>query len=351
MMVFTWCGRHAKEHKLFWVALASISFAIVFGIRYNVGTDFPTYLNSYEQVALGNTGGDFEKWEWGVRTIFNLCAKIRLHYSIPFGIIAFIQIYLIFLGLRKQPKIWWFIPITLMFSCIWLSYSNIMRHMVAFSIFVLSIQFLASKQYLKYYICALIALLFHNSALLLFLIPIPYIFKYNYFNNIFYQLIIFGCAFIMMNINYAQQLLESLSVAIAMFGYDDYLTTSYAGFNEEASVGLGVLMLAVLSLVFIFNSNRMKLYYSSRTISIMYDLYFIGLIIRFAFARMFLLQRINYYFYSFEFIIGALMLGYFYYTKKRIWFIITVGIYFILFMGKMMQAEELTAMYHTFLDR
>ena len=152
MVLLAWCGSHSKQHKLIWVALASFAYALIFGIRYNVGTDFPTYLNSYEQVALGNSGGDFVNWEWGVRTIFSLCAKVNFHYSIPFGIVAFVQIFLIFLGLKNQSKIWWVIPISLMLSCIWLSYSNIMRHMVAFSIFVYSIQYLSSKEYFKYYI-------------------------------------------------------------------------------------------------------------------------------------------------------------------------------------------------------
>lgn len=351
MMIFSWCGGYAKKYKLFWAALASLSFAFIMGIRYNVGTDFPTYFNIYEQACFGNYTDRIERWEIGFRLIMISFAKADWHYSFPFGLIAFIQIFLIYAALKHFYRIWIFIPITLILSCIWISYDNIMRHMLAFSIFVYSLQYLANNEYLKYLFCIIIAFLFHNSAVILIVFIVPYVLKDYYFSHIWIELLLLLGAVLMMNVNAVQEVFESISFAIEMAGYEDYMTTSFVEFNDESKMGLGILVLIVISGFIVINSNRMKHYYNNRLINIIYDFYFIGVLLRFAFARMFLMQRLNYYFYSFEFIIGAFMLAYFINQKKYISYFSLLGLYFIVFIGKMMQAEELEMAYKTFLSR
>ena len=347
MMGLSWCASHAKHHRYIGAVSASLAFAVFFGIRYMVGTDFYTYYINYEDLKLGYQTDEFLRWEIGFRAIFIFFARLGCHYSLPFGVIAFIQCSLIYIALRKQYKMWTFIPFTLILTCIWISYANIMRHMLAFSIFIVSIRFLADKQYLKYCLCVTLAFLFHNSAVLLYLLIIPYMFKNEYFSNIKLQFILLGIALVLMNINMVQNIFELFSTAISFMKYDDYLTSHYAEFNEDIRFGMGPLSMLIIAIFLIAYSNKMKYYYASSTVSIMYDLYFIGIFIHFAFIRMFLLQRLNYYFYSFEFIIGALTLGYLYKSHGLRIFIILATMFLMLFLGKLLLSQDIGS-YRTF---
>ena len=347
-MGFSWLGSHEKNHKYFGAICASLAFAVLFGMRYKVGTDFYTYYKMYEALTLGYEPQEFLRWEIGFRAIFALFARLDCHYSFPFGFIAFLQCFLIYVALRKQYKMWIFIPYTLMLTCIWISYANIMRHMLAFSIFVVAIQFLADKQYWKYCLCVTIAVLFHYSAILLYLLVFPYMIKKEYFYNIKLQFILLGIALVLMNINMVQNLFELLSIAISFMNYDDYLMSHYAEYNENIRFGMGPLSMLIIAMFLIIYSNKMKNYYSSSAINIMYDMYFFGVFIHFAFIRMFLLQRLNYYFYSFEFIIGALTLGYLYKSNKVFAFIVLAAMFMMLFLGKLLLSQDIGP-YRTFL--
>lgn len=333
------------------VIFASLLYAVVFGIRYNVGTDFPMYLKGYEQI-LNNVGGwEANRWEIGYQIFFLFPAHLGLPYPFGFGIIAFIQIFLIYVGLRRHPSAWKFIPITLILSWICFAYANIMRHMVAFSIFVAAIPYLADKKYLKYLICIAIAMSFHKSAAILFPFPLIYHFRKEIFSSIKVQYALLVVALYIMNIDFVQQMFDSATDILVMFGYDFYEDTKFAEFDTSATVGLGFLTVLGLSVFLITFSNKLKRFYRDRAIAIMYDMYFIGVLVRFAFARMFLMQRLNYYFFSFEFIIAALAMEYFY-QKKKYWPLCAIlGLYLLLFMGRLGNLEGLQAMYQTFLDR
>lgn len=351
MTVFSWCGCYAKKYKLIWNILSSFVFAVIFGIRYNVGTDFPVYLNNYELACVGSITDEFNRWEVGFRTIFLLFAKGNFHYSFAFGTIAFLQCFFVYLGLRNYPKVWVFIPLTLVFSCIWISYSNIMRHMMAFSILVYALSYLAKRKYVVYIFWILIASLFHKTALILLPLSIIFSIKKEYFKNISLQYILLFGALVLMNINVVQDVFDALSNVIAVLGYESYESTTLAEFDDNKTMGLGFIVILLMNIIFIAFSNTIKSFYSSCYVSIMYDLYYIGILIKYAFIRMFLLQRLNYYFYSFEFIIGALILSALFYKKQYMWFVIICSLYFVLFIGKMVQAEDIDAAYKTFLSR
>ena len=73
--------------------LPIICFSFIFGIRYNVGNDYMSYLDIYEGYAHYYTIRD--DLEIGFEFVTRLMAETGLHYSIYFGLIAFLQIFLI----------------------------------------------------------------------------------------------------------------------------------------------------------------------------------------------------------------------------------------------------------------
>ena len=252
--------------------------------------------------------------------------------------------------MRNQRKMWVYLPLCLFLLGTFISYNNIMRHMVAFSIFICSITYLADRQYLKYIACILLAACFHKSALTLLFIPIIYILCNNVFRNRLIEFAVVGLGLVMMNINYVQNIFEALSVGMMMLGYDMYMATHYAEYDNDASIGLGFALLVFVNLVVMYYSKQMKEFYKSRTVAIMYDMYVWGFFVKLAMLRMFLIQRLNYYFISFSFIIVALTL--YMLAKKDNW-VVYCGIlliYAVLFFMKLNVADDGSVLYHSFLE-
>lgn len=351
MMAFAWCGKHAGEYKKIYAGFAALWFAIVMGIRYNVGTDFDMYYNAYELARLGTFNQELTRWEIGFSLIFKAFAVYDFHYSIPFGLVAFFQCYLLFVGLKKQYRVWVYLPVTLMLSCIWITYDNIMRHMLAFSIFVAAIPLLAERKYVKFSIAIFVAFLLHKTAILLLIFILVYYYNEDIFKSLWLQLGLFLGSLVLMNIDIVQDVFNTISNVTALMGYSDYESSSFAEFDDEMKIGLGFIVILMIDLFLILLGNGMKKYYKSRSVNIMYDLFFLGVILRYGFLRMFLIQRLNYYFYSFEFIIAALSLYYLFKNRKYLMYYSILFLYVALFMGKMMQAKDTYAAYQTFLNK
>lgn len=350
MMAFAGLAARSERFRWLYVTICCLCFGVVMGIRMNVGVDFPMYYKGYQLVQLESTHQLFEHWEPAFRYLLLICGSQFIHYSIPFGIIAFLQVFLVFYGLRKFPNIWVYIPLTLFLAGYFIPYNNIMRHMVAFSVFVCAIPWLAERKYWQYIGIILIAACFHKSAFVLMLIPPVYIWCKQIFTRVWVQLAWIGFGLIMMNIDYVQNIFQLLSVGMTMLGYGFYTHTSFAEFNEETKLGIGFLAMLCANLIIVWYSRRMKEYYESRTVNIMYDLFFLGVIIHLAFLRMFLLQRLNYYFICFEFIIAAFMLNFF--VKKKNWlaFGSLILLYLALFYAKLNVKDDGSVLYHTFFE-
>lgn len=351
MMLFAWIGGKSKNYPYLWAAISSLAFGIVMGVRMHVGVDFDMYYNVYEGNKAGWFGGfGYNRWEPGFQLIYFLCSSQFLHYSIPFGIIAFLQIFLVFLGTRKLKEIWVFLPLTLFLCSTYISYNNIMRHMVAFSVFVFSIQYLADRKYWKYLLCIIIAACFHKSALTLIVLPLIYAWIPQIFTKIWPQLLLLAISLILMNINLVQQVFESISIVMSVLRYDGYMQTHYAEFDEKTGFGIRMVFIVASMLIIIFFSKKIKAYYESRTVNIMYDLYIIGMYIRFAFLKMFLIQRYNWFFMGFEFIVGAFALNYFAKKKEWIWLAVWILMYLAVFFARLNIKDDGEVLYHAFFE-
>lgn len=348
MMIPAGIGARMRQHRLMWAALSSLAFALVMAVRWNVGMDFMMYYKTYQQVQAGWLTFNFNRLEPLFRLLYWIFGSQNVHYSIPFGIIAFIQCFLIFVGLRKYPQTWVFIPMTLMLSVLFISYDNIMRHMLAFSIFICAIPYLAERQYWKYLGLILIAALFHKSALILLILPAIYSWCNQIFSKIWVELIIVAIGIVVMNIKAIQNLFETISVVLAMLGYEGYMKTKLAQADQEIKIGVGFFILQLVYLIPIVYSNITKRFYNSRAFNIMYDLFFIGYFVKLAFLRLFLMQRLNYYFLSFEFIIIAFTLEMFRKEKQWIPFAVLIGMYLITFYLKISANENNVVWYQTF---
>ena len=293
--------------------LAILLFAFVFGIRYNVGIDHLAYLNMYETVRIGGKV-DTEPGFLFLMTIFG---RLGLHYSYFFFFLAFIQLFLLFYALREHYKIFGWMILTFMLSTMFLNFMNGMRQELAFCFETVALLYLSRKNFILCYLNIGLGILFHTSAVLLLPLPLFYIKKDYYFNNINVQIsLFFTLAIIAILFKPAVFIFSSIMDYLEILGYEGYKYMVLGGdlsfLEAKKEAGLGFLLLICLNLVNILYSNKIKRYYNSTLLNILYDFYFVGLLYNYLSSGSLILGRINYYFYNYNFVITAFLLYYLY---------------------------------------
>lgn len=314
-------------------------YSIVMGLRYGVGTDFFSYQNMYDSSL---NGFEVEK-EPGFVAIIKFATTLGFSNSFCLFTYAFVQLFLIFKAFSGYKQIFPFMVITFMLSEEWLMYANVIRHMIAFAIFVYALKFIINRNLIKYLLSIACACLFHKSAAVLVVIYPIYLFRPSFFNNRAIQFILLGGSLVMMNLNFIQEFIAYFDKLIALLGYGDkYLLDDRM--DMEVSIGLGFLVELCIALTIIFFSPKVKQYYNSSLLNISYDLFFIGVLIKYSFIGSMLIQRMNLFFLGFTFIVAAFTMTYLFKTKKLMKYAI-LCMYLLFFTGVMMSMKENTALY------
>lgn len=294
--------------------LAIMIFAIVFGIRYNVGIDHLRYIESYETLRI--VGGDAVDTEFGFLLVGKFFAYFNLHYSWYFFFLSFLQLFLLFYALRYHYKVIGWVILTFILSTTFLNFMNGIRQELAFCFQVVALFYLSRKCYLWCYVYIGLAILFHTSAILLLPLPLLYVKRDFYINKISIQVILFFIFLIgSLVFKPAIPIFAALMDVLEIFGYEGYKYMALGGdlsfLEPRREAGLGFILLILMNLINISQSNKVKLYYKSPFLNIMYDFYYVGVLYYFIASGSLILGRINYYFYNFSFIISAFTLYYF----------------------------------------
>lgn len=303
-------------------------FAILCGVRYNVGVDNLSYIYAYE--TLVNTGnwpvGRGESYEWGFTAVAKLCALGKLHYSFFMGFWAAVQIFFIYYALRHDRQLLPFVSVFIILSPTFLTWTNGLRQCVAGCAFIFLVEFIAERKLVSYLIGVIICSLVHKSALLL--LPLYWIFdKSIYFKDNNYNiLLVIVCTFIGLNptwlhlMNYAQD-------AISLIGYDGY-ASRLANIIEETDetiawgpsrVGLYILDLTSLFLYPIFQEK----YQLGKRFDIYFSAFFLGSCLFNLFANTsHIFLRPVAYLRDFRIIIVPVCLYYLYKERRHQWLFI-----------------------------
>ncbi|EPH13402.1 hypothetical protein HMPREF9713_00731 [Myroides odoratimimus CCUG 12700] len=314
-------SRTVIKSKKFWsvdIVVPSLLFAIVFGMRFDVGTDHLNYLIGYLNNDYVSKGEPF----------FNLLSSIgwylNLHYATYFGIIAFLQITFFLYAFKEEKYLYPFLVFFLFTNGEWLSWMNIIRQSLAICIWIHSLKFIEDKRFLKYFLGCFVAYLFHNSAIILVVLyPILKSDKV-YFKSIKLQLTLLGCAFIFRELFTSilykiEPLIESYSAVIGGGVYKGYnVETLNNSFIESNGTGLVYLLRIIINVIVISYSKKLRYFFNSRRFNIFYFLFFIGLITFYMFPiGLISVTRPFRYFYIFQSIMYAYFLYYLYKTRLR----------------------------------
>lgn len=310
------------QKRSFWsfeIVFMLLFFALMFGMRYDVGTDHLGYLFSYIE---GSVGEDL-KMEPLFRWISKICYDLNIHPIIYFAIWAFIQITFFLLAFKNERYLFPLLITFLFFNSSFTFWMNGIRQALAMCIWLYSITFIVEKKFWHYIIWGIIAFLFHRSALILFVFyPLLRNGK-DYFKSIPLQLILFASVFIIRNVFevFILQLEPIIEQFQTILGGEEDLYRSYTIDNmldelnnEVSGTGLAYMFKILVWIIIILYSRKLKSYYNSKTFNIIYFFFFFGLLTQYIFPEGVVgFSRPFRYFYIFQ----TIMLAYFVYYLFR----------------------------------
>lgn len=204
----------------FWtwdVSLALLLFALISGIRWNVGVDHLSYLKNY--LVHQNFGRFVFEKEAGFEAITSIMAGAGFHFTFYFALLAFLQIFFIFRTFKDERYLYPFLGIVIIFGSEYLSWMNGIRQMIVACIFVYAIQFIRERKLLKYFIVIFLASLMHKSAFIL--LPFYFIPQLDYFKNRYLTISLIGIAIFLGNNNFWIDSLGQLGDLLGVLGYTE----------------------------------------------------------------------------------------------------------------------------------
>ena len=310
------------QKRSFWsfeIVFMLLFFALMFGMRYDVGTDHLGYLFSYIE---GSVGEDL-RMEPLFRWISKICYYLNIHPIIYFAIWAFIQITFFLLAFKNERYLFPLLITFLFFNLSFTFWMNGIRQALAMCIWLYSITFIVEKKFWHYIIWGIIAFLFHRSALILFVFyPLLRNGK-DYFKSIPLQLILFASVFIIKNVFevFILQLEPIIEQFKTILGGEDNLYAAYTmdnmfeEFNNEVEgTGLAYMFRILVWVIIILYSRKLKSYYNSKKFNIIYFFFFFSLLSFYIFPDgIVVLRRPFSYFPVFQ----TIMLAYFVYYLFR----------------------------------
>ena len=282
-------------------------FAIIFGMRYDVGVDHLEYLECYQTATV-------ERFEPIFQFVSLELRNLGVHYVFYFTLWAFIQVLLVFYSLKDERYLYPFLAIVLFMGQFFWHWMNGIRQDLAACIFLYSVIFIVKKECLKYILCCFIACGFHKTAILLFPIYFLFLKKNPYFKKRLCQyLFLLISAFVAISkidtLSFISPIIDSF---ISLLGYEVYSESALENFAEITKTGISLYVFILIDVIIIFYSVRMKEYYASRKFNIYYDLYYIGTVFQLFFSNNMLLARPFRYFRYFKLLILTYLLFYLY---------------------------------------
>ena len=165
---------HSSRFLNWTTVFAILIFAIVCGVRYNVGVDNLMYINEY--ISLQQFGYFHrETFEPLFGFLANVFVDMGLHYSVFMGFWAAVQIFFVYYAMRNDKYLLPYVALFIVLGSTFLSWTNGLRQCVVGCIFIFLIEYIVQRKFWKYVIVLLICSFIHRSAIIL--LPFYFIFQ------------------------------------------------------------------------------------------------------------------------------------------------------------------------------
>lgn len=318
-------------------------FAIVFGMRQGVGVDHLGYLNNFI------SGENIDRYELGFKWLTILAAEINLHYTVYFGIWAFLQVFFFFYAFKDERFLFPYLAFVLFTGGYFLAWMNGIRQDLAACIFIYAFKFINQKRFWKYLLWCALAFLFHKSAIILVALYPVLRNGRDYFKSTQLQLVFFFAALLVFysGFNIENFFSSQIEIISKWLQYDYYTLDEILNKVSVINTGIGFILAAVIDLIIILFSKTIKQYFSSKKFINIYTLYYIGTIVLIIIGDSNILARPFRYLIYFKLIVVAYLIYYLFHTAKlsfnQVIFFLILLIYFSLFAALLYRGESNTA--------
>lgn len=307
--------------RSFWkieVILPIILFAIIMGMRYDVGVDYFSYLNNY-------LDGDYSgKGEFLFYLFSDIGWYFNLHYVVYFTAIAFVQILFFLLAFKDERYLFPLLIFFLFTNGNFLFLMNVLRQALAMCIWLYALRFIETKKPYIYFLICVAIFFVHRSSVILFIFYPLLKNGVDYFKNVKLQLVLFFSAFVFKLVfsSLIMQLEPLIQFYTSLLGdglYDSYnITTLMDGITGSEGSGIATYFKILLNFIIILYSSSLKKYYNNKRFIIIYFFFFLGVITTYIFPDGAIsLSRPFRYFYIFQPIMYAYFLYYLYKNRKN----------------------------------
>ena len=141
--------RTTGSNAPFWdlpTILSILIFALICGVRYNVGVDNLSYIRQYTHLQqTGNLSRDNFEPLFGA--VANICASLNLHFSIFMGFWAGLQLFFVYYSMRRDKYLLPFLALFIVLGPTFLSWTNGLRQTVVICIFTFLIEYIIGDFY------------------------------------------------------------------------------------------------------------------------------------------------------------------------------------------------------------
>lgn len=265
----------------FWspeILLSILIFALVAGLRYNVGVDYPFYLSEY--LSLQTRGYTYrETYESGFFFITKFFAGSGFHYFFFFAFWAAIQLGFIYYALKDRKSILKYVGLIIMLGPFFLDWMNGIRQCVVECIFVFSIVYIQKRKFWAYFLILFLASFIHKSALVL--LPLYFVVhRFSLSSNKYFNILILLVCVLLGNMPTWITIVSSITNLISFLGYDAYVVRFENIFEQLSAFEWGPRRISVLlvNLIIVYYYPSMRSYFSSDKLFYLYfNLYFIGI--------------------------------------------------------------------------
>ncbi|WP_430074640.1 EpsG family protein [Priestia aryabhattai] len=306
---------NSKFNRVFYFLLWFI-LLLVAGLRYNVGTDYLNYERAYNN-------SDFWFSEIGFIWISKVMKYLGFSSQLYFFAIALLIQVLVFKSLKKytENSRVFYLSIFFFITLYYFNHSmNTLRQFIAIGIFMLNVENIIKRNFLKYNFFFIVAFLFHTSSIVFY--PLYFLCKMS--NKVIHMpkirnaLLIISFALMFVRFD---GLIQNLVLKYA----SDYTYVYYATWGADSYIAydLSWQMMLVLVSKFILSLwiiNNINVFTNTRTQKVIFNIFFIGLILTFPLYPMLIFRRFLFYINIFEIIVYAI----FAHANKRAFFLFVI---------------------------
>ena len=195
-----------------------LSFAVLFGMRYDVGQDHLAYLDGYINPFL------HKEYEPLFALIRDTLSNAGVHPIVFFAVCAFIQVFCLFYFMKDCKFLYPALIVSLFMGQFFIHWMNGIRQDIAGCIFLCAITCVIDKRIVGFFTLVLISVGFHYSAVILFPFYFLYLKKDHYFNSVNVQyLLLFVVAYVAIyNVDLLTYINDDIFYLATLSGYEMY---------------------------------------------------------------------------------------------------------------------------------